>query len=65
MRFDISMNGTAVNFGLGYIIGLRYAAVIAAGSVFGYLVLYAADLPLRLADSRLRLCRKDTRSSRR
>jgi uncharacterized oligopeptide transporter (OPT) family protein len=39
LRFDISMNGLAMNFGLGYIIGLRYAAVIAAGSVFANLVL--------------------------
>jgi putative OPT family oligopeptide transporter len=37
--FDLSMGGTAALFGLGYIIGLRYAAVIAAGSVFGWLVL--------------------------
>ncbi len=36
-------------FGLGYIIGLRYAAVIAAGSVFAYLVLVPLVLPLRLA----------------
>jgi len=39
LRFDLSMNGLAALFGLGYIIGLRYAAVIAAGSVFAYLVL--------------------------
>jgi putative OPT family oligopeptide transporter len=39
LRFDISMNGIAMNFGLGYIIGLRYAAVIAAGSVLANLVL--------------------------
>ena len=39
MRFEISMNGIAMNFGLGYIIGLRYAAVIAAGSVLANLVL--------------------------
>jgi putative OPT family oligopeptide transporter len=39
IRLDLSMNGTAALFGLGYIIGLRYAAVIAAGSVFAYLVL--------------------------
>ncbi len=38
-RFDISVNGIAALFGLGYIIGLRYAAVIAAGSVFASLVL--------------------------
>ena len=39
LRMDISLNGIAALFGLGYIIGLRYAAVIAAGSVFGCLVL--------------------------
>jgi putative OPT family oligopeptide transporter len=39
IRLDLSMNGLAALFGLGYIIGLRYAAVIAAGSVFGCLVL--------------------------
>jgi len=39
MRFDLSMNGIAALFGLGYIIGLRYAAIIAAGSVLAYLVL--------------------------
>jgi putative OPT family oligopeptide transporter len=39
IRLDLSMNGTAALFGLGYVIGLRYAAVIAAGSVFGCLVL--------------------------
>jgi len=39
LRFDLSLNGLAALFGLGYIIGLRYAAVIAAGSVFAYLVL--------------------------
>jgi putative OPT family oligopeptide transporter len=39
IRLDVSMDGTAALFGLGYIIGLRYAAVIAAGSVFACLVL--------------------------
>ena len=38
-RFEISMNGIAALFGLGYIIGLRYAAIIASGSVLAYLVL--------------------------
>jgi len=38
-RFDISLNAIAALFGLGYIIGLRYAAIIAAGSVLAYLVL--------------------------
>ncbi|MFH1466653.1 MAG: oligopeptide transporter, OPT family [Pseudomonadota bacterium] len=38
-RLDLSLNGLAALFGLGYIIGLRYAAVIAAGSVLSYLVL--------------------------
>ena len=39
IRLDMSMDGNAALFGLGYIIGLRYAAVIAAGSVFACLVL--------------------------
>ena len=38
-RFEVNMNGLAALFGLGYIIGLRYAAIIAAGSVLAYLVL--------------------------
>ncbi|HNZ24290.1 MAG TPA: oligopeptide transporter, OPT family [Polyangiaceae bacterium] len=38
-RFEISLNAIAALFGLGYIIGLRYAAIIAAGSVLAYLVL--------------------------
>lgn len=38
-RFEVSLNGIAALFGLGYIIGLRYAAIIAAGSVLAYLVL--------------------------
>jgi putative OPT family oligopeptide transporter len=38
-RFEIRLNATAVYFGLGYIIGPRYAAVIAAGSVLSMLVL--------------------------
>ena len=59
IRLDLSMNGLAALFGLGYIIGLRYAAVIAAGSVFGCLVLTPLILPLRLADSPLRLRRED------
>ncbi|MBN1910805.1 MAG: oligopeptide transporter, OPT family [Pirellulales bacterium] len=39
LRMDLSVDGTAALFGLGYIIGLRYAAVIAAGSVFAGFVL--------------------------
>lgn len=38
-RFELTLNGIAALFGLGYIIGLRYAAIIAAGSVLSYLVL--------------------------
>lgn len=38
-RFELTINGIAALFGLGYIIGLRYAAIIAAGSVLSYLVL--------------------------
>ncbi len=39
MRFEIKLNATAVYFGLGYIIGVRYAGIIAAGSVLSMLVL--------------------------
>lgn len=39
LRFEVSLNSIAALFGLGYIIGLRYAAIIAAGSVLAYLVL--------------------------
>jgi len=38
-RMEMSANGLAALFGLGYIIGLRYAAVIAAGSVLAWAVL--------------------------
>jgi len=38
MRFEASINGIAALFGLGYIIGIRYAGIIAAGSVLAYLV---------------------------
>lgn len=39
LRLDFEVNGLAALFGLGYIIGLRYASIIAAGSVLAYLVL--------------------------
>ncbi|MBN2217273.1 MAG: oligopeptide transporter, OPT family [Pirellulales bacterium] len=39
LRLDLSLDGKAALFGLGYVIGLRYAAAIAAGSVFAYVVL--------------------------
>ncbi len=39
IRLDFEINGLAALFGLGYIIGLRYASIIAAGSVLAYLVL--------------------------
>lgn len=38
-RFELKLNATAVYFGLGYIIGPRYAGIIAAGSVLSFLVL--------------------------
>jgi putative OPT family oligopeptide transporter len=38
-RFELKLNGTAVYFGLGYIIGVRYAGIIAAGSVLSVMVL--------------------------
>jgi putative OPT family oligopeptide transporter len=39
LRFELKLNATAVYFGLGYIIGVRYAGVIAAGSVLSVMVL--------------------------
>ena len=39
LRFEIRLNATAVYFGLGYIIGVRYAGIIAAGSVLSVLVM--------------------------
>jgi putative OPT family oligopeptide transporter len=39
LRFEIRLNATAVFFGLGYIIGVRYAGIIAAGSVLSVLVI--------------------------
>lgn len=38
-RFEISVSAIAALFGLGYIIGLNYAAKIASGSVLAFLVL--------------------------
>ncbi len=35
---ELRMEGTATNFGLGYIIGIKYAAIIAAGSLLANLV---------------------------
>jgi len=39
LRMDLSLSALAALFGLGFIIGLRYAAIIAAGSVLAWLVL--------------------------
>jgi putative OPT family oligopeptide transporter len=36
---EVQLSGIAALFGLGYIIGLRYAAIIASGSVLAFLVL--------------------------
>ena len=38
IRMDITISAIAALFGLGYIIGIRYASIIAAGSVLSYLV---------------------------
>lgn len=38
-RFELKLNATAVYFGLGYIIGPRYAGIIAAGSVLSFLIM--------------------------
>ena len=51
LRLEISLNGIAALFGMGYIIGLRYASIIAAGSVLAYLVfipviyLFGSNIP--------------------
>lgn len=37
-RFEVSMWALAALFGLGYIIGLKYAAIIAAGSILAWMV---------------------------
>ena len=39
LRFEFSLNASAAYFGLGYIIGARYAAIISAGSVLSCLIL--------------------------
>ncbi|HEY3450883.1 MAG TPA: oligopeptide transporter, OPT family [Myxococcales bacterium] len=39
VRLELTWDSIAALFGLGYIIGLRYAAVIAGGSVLAYLVM--------------------------
>jgi putative OPT family oligopeptide transporter len=39
IRMEVSLSAIAALFGLGYIIGLRYASIIAAGSVLSWLVL--------------------------
>ncbi len=38
-RIELKMNAIAALFGLGYIIGIRYAAIIMAGSVLAYMVM--------------------------
>ena len=45
LRFEIRLNATAVYFGLGYIIGVRYAGIIAAGSVLSVLVMVPLTPP--------------------
>lgn len=39
LRIELKLNAIAALFGLGYIIGLKYAAIIFAGSVLGYMVM--------------------------
>ncbi len=39
IRFEIGISAIAALFGLGYIIGLRYASIIASGSVLAVLVM--------------------------
>jgi putative OPT family oligopeptide transporter len=42
LRIDIQMSALAALFGLGYIIGIRYASIIASGSVLAMLVMVPA-----------------------
>jgi putative OPT family oligopeptide transporter len=39
MRFEIKIQAIAALFGLGYIIGLKYALIIMIGSIFAYIIL--------------------------
>jgi len=39
LKIEVKMNGLAALFGLGYIIGLKYAAIIFSGSVLAYVVM--------------------------
>lgn len=39
LRIELKLNAIAALFGLGYIIGLKYAAIIMAGSILGYMVM--------------------------
>ncbi len=39
MRIEVQVLGIAALFGLGYIIGMKYASIIAAGSVLAFVVL--------------------------
>jgi len=61
LRFEARLNATAVYFGLGYIIGVRYAGIIAAGSVLSMLVLVPPGVlrrprPRRSTDAAHRCC---------
>jgi len=38
-RFELKLNAIAALFGLGYIIGLKYAFIIFSGSIFAFLIL--------------------------
>ncbi|MBW2700750.1 MAG: oligopeptide transporter, OPT family [Deltaproteobacteria bacterium] len=52
IRIEIKIAGLAALFGLGYIIGIRYASIIASGSVLAYVVMvplvytFGKDAPL-------------------
>lgn len=39
LRLELKMNGLAALFGLGYIIGFRYSAIMTAGSLLAFVVL--------------------------
>ncbi|MBW1808122.1 MAG: oligopeptide transporter, OPT family [Deltaproteobacteria bacterium] len=39
LRIEIQIAGIAALFGLGYIIGIKYASIIASGSVLAYIIL--------------------------
>jgi putative OPT family oligopeptide transporter len=62
LKMELKVDAAAALFGLGYIIGIKYASIIAAGSVLSYLVMVpmvyhygaALDFPLMGGDTLVR-----------